>query len=120
MTPSMIGCPLCAGVLAQVSHPDSSYRSLECTVGHTFSLESALEAKEEQMEQALWSAVVLANHIEMVITKLLEEPEGESFTRRRQELERRLAQAKNHAGRLRAVIEETSRPDMSADPTGPP
>ena len=119
MTASMIGCPSCAGVLAEVSHPHSSYVSLECTLGHTFSLESALHAKEKQMEQALWTAVVVANHLDMVTTKLLGQPDSDSFTHRRQELERRRAQARDHAVRLRAMMEEAVRPDMSPDQTGP-
>lgn len=120
MTASMIGCPLCAGVLAEVSSPDSSYITLACTVGHTFSLESVLEAKEEQMEQALWTAVVVAYHIDMVTTKLLEQPASPTFQYRQDELARRRAQVQAHVQHLRRLVEETSRPDLSPERRGAP
>lgn len=72
-SPTMIGCPACAGSLA-IEQDHAAHPHLVCNVGHRFSLESLLEAKEEELERALWSAVVLHAHIEMVGTLMRERP----------------------------------------------
>jgi two-component system chemotaxis response regulator CheB len=107
---TMISCPACAGVLAQVRE-DSSDRFV-CSVGHRFSYESLLEAKEDELETTMWSSMALLAHLDMVIQKLLEQPDGEQQGRR-ESLQARISQARLHAKQLRAMIEETRRPNLS-------
>jgi two-component system chemotaxis response regulator CheB len=107
---TMIGCPACAGVLALVRE-DSSYRFV-CSVGHRFSYESLLEAKEDELETTLWSSVALLAHLDMVIQKLLE-PQEVGEQGRSETLRTRISQARQHSDQLRMMIEETRRPNLS-------
>jgi two-component system chemotaxis response regulator CheB len=52
-----LGCPDCPGVLRVREEGKGGYLRLTCRVGHTFSSESFLEAKENAVEAALWSAI---------------------------------------------------------------
>ena len=108
--PTMISCPACAGVLA-LGHADAGDR-LVCSVGHGFSFESLIEAKEDELEKTMWSSLALIAHVEMVIQRLLDRPAG--MDRAREEsLHARIVQARLHAEQLRAMIEETRRPNLS-------
>lgn len=54
-TPSVYSCPDCGGVLWQLEEGDlTRYR---CRVGHAYSPESLVEAQEDHIEEALWTAV---------------------------------------------------------------
>jgi two-component system chemotaxis response regulator CheB len=108
--PTIIGCPACAGVLSLV-HEDGGDH-LVCSVGHGFSIESLLEAKEDELEKTMWSSLALLAHVEMAIQKLLEQPERTDPSRQ-EALHTRIAQARLHAEQLRAMIEETRRPNLS-------
>ena len=110
LDPTMIGCPACAGVLALV-HEDTS-GCLVCSVGHRFSLDSLLEAKEDELERTMWSSLALLTHVDMVIQKLLEQP-GSAERSRQESLHTRIAQTRLHAQQLRAMIEESRRPNLS-------
>jgi len=108
--PTMISCPACAGVLA-LAQEDAGDR-LVCSVGHGFSFESLIEAKEDELEKTMWSSLALLAHVEMVIQKLLDRPGG--MDRAPQEsLHARIVQARLHAEQLRDMIEETRRPNLS-------
>lgn len=107
---TMISCPACAGVLARVRE-DSSDRFV-CSVGHRFSYESLLEAKEDELETTMWSSMALLAHLDMVIQKLLEQSNGDQQGRR-ESLQARISQARLHAEQLRAMVEETRRPNLS-------
>jgi hypothetical protein len=52
-----LGCPDCRGVLAVQELGDKGHLSFECRIGHTFSSESLIAAKEEQLDTALWTVV---------------------------------------------------------------
>lgn len=112
---SMVGCPACAGVLAQRRDPGDDRMRLECTVGHRFSFESVLEAKEEQVEQAFWSAIVLLAHLDLILSHLLAQPEPSPFQQRLENLTMRRDQVREQAMRLRYMVEQTVRPDLGAD-----
>lgn len=53
-TPSPYSCPDCNGVLWQVDDEQLRFR---CTVGHAFSADTIMQAKAEELEAALWSAL---------------------------------------------------------------
>jgi two-component system chemotaxis response regulator CheB len=112
LNPTMIGCPACKGVLA-LAEDTSSKPHLVCSVGHRFSLESLLEAKEEDLEKSLWSAIALLAHLDMVIRMLLEQPEAQQRNALTEALHKRLAQARLHAEELRTIIEDSERPNLS-------
>ncbi|WP_447598191.1 hypothetical protein [Nitrospira sp. Nam80] len=109
---TMIGCPACAGVLAIGKDQGSLRPHLMCSVGHRFSFDSLLEAKEEELEKAMWSVVALFAHLDMVIQKLLEQP-GQDNDKVHEALQKRAAQGRRQAAQLRAMVEETERPNLS-------
>jgi len=109
---TMIGCPACAGVLAMGWDQGSVRPHLTCSVGHKFSLDSLLEAKEEELEKAMWSAIALFAHLDMIIRKLLEQP-GQDNRKLHEALQKRAAHGRRQAAQLRAMVEETERPNLS-------
>jgi two-component system chemotaxis response regulator CheB len=108
-----MGCPACAGVLELVHEDPSSRPYLQCTVGHKYSFESLLESKEEDLEKAMWSAVVLLHHIEMISRELMARYGSGKLQQVYDELQKRLNQGRRQAQILQALIEETVRPDLS-------
>ena len=109
---TMIGCPACAGVLAMGKDQGSARPHLMCSVGHRFSFDSLLEAKEEELEKAMWSSISLFAHLDMIIQKLLEQS-GTDNGKLREALQKRAAQGRQQAAELRALIEDTQRPNLS-------
>jgi two-component system, chemotaxis family, protein-glutamate methylesterase/glutaminase len=99
---TMIGCPGCAGVLQAQVGPHG-HQQFICSVGHAYSKESLYQAKEEELEKALWSAIALLAHLGMVLHLF----EGQA-TMPDEESQRRLQQIERHSAKLRAIIEETS------------
>jgi CheY-like chemotaxis protein len=65
-----IGCPDCSGVLSAREEGDTGLLVFRCTVGHTFSNESLIAAKEEQLESALWAAVELFREVALICGEL--------------------------------------------------
>ncbi|HEV7767533.1 MAG TPA: chemotaxis protein CheB [Thermoanaerobaculia bacterium] len=53
--PSPYSCPDCGGVLWEIQ--DGGYARYRCRVGHAYAPEAMLEAQEEGLEEALWSAM---------------------------------------------------------------
>lgn len=53
--PSPYSCPDCGGVLWEIE--DGDYVRYRCRVGHAFSPETMLDAQDDVLEEALWSAV---------------------------------------------------------------
>lgn len=109
----MVSCPACAGVL-ELAHEDPSSRPhLQCTVGHKYSFESLLESKEEELEKAMWSAVVLLHHIEMISRELMARYGSGKLDQVYEELQKRVSQGRRQTEILQTLIEETVRPDLS-------
>ncbi|MEX2472016.1 MAG: hypothetical protein WEA34_07550 [Gemmatimonadota bacterium] len=65
-----LGCPDCRGVLAVEVLGAHSHMHFTCHVGHAFSQESLMEAKEIQVEQALWSTIETYNEINLLCEAL--------------------------------------------------
>jgi two-component system, chemotaxis family, protein-glutamate methylesterase/glutaminase len=109
---TMIGCPACAGVLGLAQQNGVVRPHLMCSVGHKFSLESLLEAKEEELEKAMWSVIAVLAHVDMITKKLMEQP-GPGNGKLMEALYKRMTQGRRQASQLRAMLEETERPDLS-------
>lgn len=108
-----IGCPDCSGVLSQFKDGDGPHLRFVCKVGHAYSLYSLLEAKEEQLEHALWSAISLFQHVEMLDE--LAHIDENGLATQTEGLAARLKQARAQAARIRTVIEETASPDLGQE-----
>jgi two-component system chemotaxis response regulator CheB len=108
LTPTVIGCPDCSGVLRVTGEGPQEHLHYTCVVGHSFSLNSLLEAKEDQVEQALWSIVSLLQHVGMICTELKKQSDSE-LTR---QLDVRIAQVKAHENMVREIITKSDPPAL--------
>ena len=102
-----ISCPGCAGVLSAVTHGDR-YEDYVCQVGHAYALADLLAAKEHEVERALWSAIVLLEHVELVIGRLTKQQRDTPTEAALTALDQRRREARNHGRILRDVIEQTT------------
>src|SRR2546428_8334360 len=91
-----IACPDCPGVLAVTATGHAASLEFACRIGHRFSTEELLIAKEEKIEARLWSAVTVLEELAALLPDLGAE---ERYDRRRQ-------QTVTLAHRLRDVLEE--------------
>jgi two-component system, chemotaxis family, protein-glutamate methylesterase/glutaminase len=109
---TLIGCPDCSGVLSQVRDGDGPHLQFICHIGHAYSLYSLLEAKEVQLEHALWSVVSLLEHVSMIDELLVKHIDENGFPTPTQGLTARIRQVQAQLLHIRAVIEETASPDL--------
>ncbi len=101
---TVYSCPDCVGVL-KVEMSDGGRKGYVCQVGHRFSTHSLLNAKEKELEKALWAAAVLLLHTVNVHEELLLQQPGSSKTR--SALQRRVREAKQQYRTLVRMIEHT-------------
>ena len=93
--PTGFSCPECGGVLWE--HHDSRVMEAICRIGHRYSLESLLEAKESALEGAMWAGVrALEEHVSLLRRLAAGHPpqDGgphERFTERAEEGEHQVA-----------------------------
>jgi two-component system, chemotaxis family, protein-glutamate methylesterase/glutaminase len=99
-----VGCPGCRGVLAATQLGDGGHLAFSCRVGHTFGLESLLQAKEEQLEEALWTATEAFEEISMLNEEFAARIAGEASEELVAAHRRRAALAREHASKLRQVF----------------
>jgi hypothetical protein len=77
-----------------------------CQVDHRYAAGTLLEAKEAQLERALWSAVLLLKQLTYVYEDLLAEMKTAGGPRRAR-LRRRIAEVRKQGLAIRAMIETT-------------
>ena len=70
-----MGCPDCSGVLALEVLGEQGHLRFCCQVGHAFSQESLMRAKEEQLERSLWSTIETYEEIKLLCQALQERAE---------------------------------------------
>ena len=118
---SGISCPECSGVLQVQREGHGNLRFL-CRVGHTMSVDELLGAKEDKIESDVWAAV---RGLEELIA-LLEDLEAYARRHGRTQIGgphgARIAQAGDHAQRIRAILEEKHPVDLAgaSDLAAPP
>ncbi len=100
-----ISCPDCAGVLSVVVR-GARYEDYICQVGHAYAPADLLTAKEQQVERALWSALVLLQHVDLIVGHLGGQPRS-APTEAPVALDQRQQQARAHMRALRDIIEQT-------------
>jgi two-component system, chemotaxis family, protein-glutamate methylesterase/glutaminase len=109
---TFMGCPDCSGVLSQVKDGDGPHLHFICRVGHAYSLHSLVQAKEEQLEHALWSAISLLEHVAMIDELLLRDINESGGPTPTQGLAARIRQVQAQSLQLRRLIEETVAPEL--------
>lgn len=100
--PSELTCPECGGSL----WPDPSYgiERYRCRVGHSFSLESLLNGKQDAVEAALWAAIVALEERIAVLRRLVDRLERLGGTARRYRTE--IETARQRIETLRLLVGE--------------
>ena len=104
MNPTLIGCPDCSGVLSVEKEGTEGHLRYTCHVGHSFSLHSLLEAKEDQLEEALWSVISILQHVGTICREVKDHADS---TELRSRAQARILQVKEHEKAVRTVVEET-------------
>jgi len=110
---SGISCPECAGCLA-VRREGRGALFFACRVGHTLSVDDLLTGKEEKIESDLWATV---RGLEELIALLEDLDAYEARHRHVATLgphPDRIAQARDHARRIREVIGEKRPIDLAS------
>jgi hypothetical protein len=116
-TPTLITCPACAGVLSV--QRESAHLQFCCSIGHGFSIHSLLQAKEEELEKCLWSAISLLEHVDMVGRLFVGEIEETGLPVPKEGLLERMHQNKEQMRQLRQIIEDTITPDLGQEYADP-
>lgn len=99
-----LGCPDCRGVLAIREVGKQGHLAFSCRVGHGFSGESLLRAKEEQLEDALWCAVEAYEEVMLLHEEMALRASANRLAARRAAYEQRLGRARESVATLRAII----------------
>jgi two-component system, chemotaxis family, protein-glutamate methylesterase/glutaminase len=100
------GCPDCRGVLAVRDEGKQGYLAFSCRVGHVFSGETLIAAKEEQVEDALWCLVELYEEVVILHEELHDRARRRGLTAVAGGYRRRAERARAAVSALRALNEE--------------
>jgi len=107
-----LSCPDCSGSLSVQPEGKRSDLVFECRVGHTYSVEELLVAKEERLHGRLWTAYTALQELVALVDDLAGR-EGNDAGRRRYRERSELAKAQ--ATRLRRLIEDNAPLRLPAD-----
>lgn len=106
-----IGCPDCRGVLAVEELGDEGHLRFSCQIGHQFSQESLLGAKEDQVETMLWNSIETYEEVRLLYGFLSTRakpgaiPDGEA-------LQRRAQRAQHLSKTLQEVLKQDGPPEL--------
>ena len=98
------GCPDCRGVLAVREEGSHGHLGFCCRVGHVYSGESLVKAKEEQLEMSLWSGVEVYEELILLHDELAARARQNELPHIASAYERRSKRAKSHMADLRALV----------------
>jgi hypothetical protein len=112
---TLIGCPDCSGVLSQIEDGDGPHLQFICSVGHAYSLYSLLEAKEVQLEHALWSVVSLLEHVAIIDKRLVKHIDEKGLSTSTLGLTIRIQQVEAQTVQVRRLIEEGVAPELDQE-----
>jgi two-component system chemotaxis response regulator CheB len=110
-----LGCPDCRGVLSVTIGHDSGRLAFACRVGHRFSEHSLMAVKEDQLEDALWTAVELYEEIALLHEALAARDSGENAAAQRD----RAARAAEYAATIRELIQRDGQAAVERDVSDP-
>jgi two-component system, chemotaxis family, protein-glutamate methylesterase/glutaminase len=112
-----LSCPSCPGVLAvRVEEAGDSFLHFRCRIGHTFSTEELLTAKERGFEDHLWNATTALDELAHLISDLLSDPPSELAVATN--LGARRERARQQIASIRQLIEQNRPIELKCDPIG--
>ena len=107
-----LSCPDCCGSLSVKREGKRSDLVFECRIGHTYSVEELLIAKEERLHARLWVAYTALQELAALDDDLAGREADDDGRRRYRE---RGEAAKTLAVRLRRLIEDNTPVTLPAD-----
>ena len=114
--PSPFGCPECGGPMWKLdAGPMDRFR---CHIGHSHTSRSLLEAKDEQVNQALWVALRALEERVRILEKL-DRKRGGSFGQY-DSMAKRLSETRRHADVLRRLILDPPEEQLANAPVAEP
>lgn len=113
-----VACPDCSGVLGVRAEGRDAFLVFVCRIEHSYDVAELLTAKEEQLEERLWAAVVGLEEMAKLLGDLatVGGGHGESAGARRA-YEARAAAAQRHVEALRAIVNDIRPVDLSQSQT---
>jgi two-component system chemotaxis response regulator CheB len=106
-----LGCPDCRGVLA-VEVLANGQLSFTCRIGHAFSAESLMTAKEDELETALWTAVEIYEEVVLLEREMALRVREAGARQTAIAYERRARAALRNVTALRALIAADGPPKV--------
>lgn len=103
-----LGCPDCSGVLAVSELGGHGYLRFACQVGHVFSAQALLEAKEVELEDSLWCAAETSQELSRLCKVLAARAASEQLMEQAATLTKRSEAAQRCLLQVRALIETPS------------
>jgi two-component system, chemotaxis family, protein-glutamate methylesterase/glutaminase len=100
--PSGFACPACGGALWEVD--DEAVLRFRCRVGHAFSAESLLNAEDEQLDTALWSALRALEERGDLSRRIARRLRDRGVDRRAETYEGRSKEAERNARLIREML----------------
>lgn len=101
-----LSCPDCIGVLHFEREGLHGHLLYRCQVDHRYTISSLLEAKEVQLERALWSASLLLKQLSYAYEDLESEIKQTKGAERRR-VQQRIKEVRRQGLAIRAMIEAT-------------
>ncbi len=107
-----LSCPDCAGTLSVREEGSAGHLRFQCRIGHAYALGSLLAAKEDAIEQRLWSAVVSLEEMAALLKELQELGEPYTAGTAWVAATERVTNLQALAATLKAVIERNAPIDL--------
>jgi two-component system chemotaxis response regulator CheB len=106
-TPTRYTCPECSGAIQQIQ--DVGPRRYRCRVGHAYTSLDLLKAKDASLEDSLWLALQTLEERASMLEGLAEDDRGRGMERVAATFDRRAAETRVHAGRLRDLLDSLAQ-----------
>jgi len=100
--PTDFTCPECSGSIRAVA--DGDEHRFRCRVGHAYSEEALLAAKDQALEDALWLALQTLQERAQMLESMARDEEVRGRTRGSSAYEVRAQETRRHADRLRQLM----------------
>lgn len=100
-------CPECRGAIREIE--DVGVRRYRCRVGHAYTRETLVSAKDQAVEEALWLALQTLQERAQMLGTMAERDRRRGWERSASNIDGRAEEARAHAERLREFISAAER-----------
>ena len=114
LPPIKVNCPDCSGVISLDREGESGHLRYVCQIGHAYSVEEIAVAKEDQIENAVWTVLNLLEHAELIYGHVLGEIRRGKLVIAEEPLEARIRQSEQQRRQLRTILDQTRRPSVGS------